>query len=68
MREAEGRKNRAADSSLLDRAKLGKKSISSLVANKDVARFQASLSTMMKGNMDALKKAEKKKKSAKAKN
>lgn len=49
----------------LVRAKLGNKSISSLVASKDVARFQSSLATMMKGNMDALKKVEKKKKEKK---
>lgn len=44
------------------RAKLGSKAISTLVAQKDVARFQSSLGTMMKGNMDALKRPEKEKK------
>jgi hypothetical protein len=44
------------------RAKLGNKGISTLVAQKDVARFQSALGTMMKGNMDALKKPEKEKK------
>ena len=33
-----------------------------MVAQKDVARFQSALGTMMKGNMDALKKPEKEKK------
>uniref|UniRef100_A0A7S0HGD2 Signal recognition particle 14 kDa protein n=1 Tax=Hanusia phi TaxID=3032 RepID=A0A7S0HGD2_9CRYP len=45
----------------LIRAKLGNHSISTVVPQKDVVKFQAAFSTILKGNMDGLKKPEKKK-------
>mmetsp|Transcript_10175 Transcript_10175/g.15908 ORF Transcript_10175/g.15908 Transcript_10175/m.15908 type:complete len:108 (-) Transcript_10175:315-638(-) len=46
----------------LIRAKLGSNAISTVVAQKDVAKFHTSFEAIMKGNMDGLKKPEKEKK------
>ena len=51
----------------LIRAKLGNNCISTVVPQKDVPRFQSAFGTILKGNMDALKKPEKEKKDKKKK-
>jgi hypothetical protein len=56
-----------SDPLCLIRAKLGNNSISTTVPQKDVPRFQTAFGTILKGNMDALKKPEKEKKDKKKK-
>lgn len=56
-----------SDPLCLIRAKLGSNCISTVVPQKDVPRFQSAFGTILKGNMDALKKPEKEKKDKKKK-
>jgi signal recognition particle subunit SRP14 len=56
-----------SDPLCLIRAKLGSNCISTVVPQKDVPRFQSAFGTILKGNMDALKKPEKEKKEKKKK-
>jgi len=58
---------KAPDHACLIRAKLQNRKIATLVPAKDVNRFQLSYCSVLRGNMDALKKTKKNKsKSAKA--
>ena len=53
------------DYKCLVRATVGKRTISTVVAGKDHAKFQQSYTTILKARMDGLKKREKQKKPAK---
>ena len=53
------------DYKCLVRAKAGKRTISTIVAGKDQAKFQMSYTTILKARMDGLKKREKQKKAPK---
>ncbi|XP_034251282.1 signal recognition particle 14 kDa protein isoform X2 [Thrips palmi] len=50
----------------LIRAKCGSKTISTVVPSKDVSKFQMAYSTLLKGNLDGLKKTKKVKTKSKA--
>mmetsp|Transcript_42309 Transcript_42309/g.84792 ORF Transcript_42309/g.84792 Transcript_42309/m.84792 type:complete len:110 (-) Transcript_42309:127-456(-) len=48
-----------SDPLCLIRAKIGNSAISTVIPMKDVPKFQAAYGTILKGNMDGLKKPEK---------
>ena len=50
-----------ADNLCLLRASDSKKKLSTIVSNKEVTKFQMSYATLLRGNMDALKKHDKSK-------
>lgn len=55
----------AADYKCLMRAALGSKKVSTVINAKDVNKFQMAYANLLRANMDALKKREKKSKKAK---